>query len=194
MAVADGKEESASAPAEPRPAPALDRHERMPVGVVVERRKAANPWDDFIWQAVAVIPGAAATPPWTVLRSDGPATQFFAGTGEIELHPRETLLYRANLDAPRPSVYVVLERKDGAAPGVALRHVTVSPGDAEAFMDDMHLVDPVPMPDLVAAWMAEYIAAFHVEQTFRKRKRKPHDPRKGFGFGSGSIDYGPSTE
>jgi len=183
-------------PGEDRPdEPALARDERLPVGVIVERRKARNPWEDFVWRAVAIVPGAAAQVPWSVVREEADATQFFAGTFTLQLHPRETGLYRENLMGRMPSAYVVLVRDEKAEPyGLVVRHVTVSPGDAEAYMDPLSAVEAVPLPEIVAAWLADYIAAFHVEQTFRKRKRKPHDPRKGFGRGSGSNDYGPSDE
>ena len=39
----------------------------VPVGVVVERRKATSPWADFVWQPVAVLPDAPDAAPWTVL-------------------------------------------------------------------------------------------------------------------------------
>jgi hypothetical protein len=159
---------------------ALTRHERLPVGVIVERRKASNPWDDFIWRAIAIVPGAAPPEPWSVMREEPGATQYFAGTFELELHPRETMLYRDNLEGHAPSAYVVLVRDPAVEPhGILVRHVTVSPGDAEAYMDAVSIVDAVPMPDIVRAWLEDYIAAFHVEQVFRRRQRKPYDPRKG---------------
>jgi hypothetical protein len=164
----------------PDAAQPLARDERLPVGVIVERRKARNPWEDFVWRAVAIVPGAAAQTPWSVVREEPEATQFFAGTFMLELHPRETGLYRENLNGRVPSAYVVLMRDGKAEPqGLVVRHVTVSPGDAEAYMDPASSVDAVPLPDVVVAWLADYIAAFHVEQEFRKRQRKPHDPRKG---------------
>jgi hypothetical protein len=173
----------------------LARHERMPVGVIVERRRANNPWEDHIWRAVAIVPGAASTAPWAVMREEAGTTQFFAGNFELELHPRETLMYRENLLGRSPSAYIVMERDPAAEPhGITIRAVTVSPGDAEAYMDEACSVEPVPLPDAIAAWLEDYVAQFHVDEAFRKRKRKPHDPRKGFGRGSGSNDYGPSTE
>ena len=169
----------------------LARHERMPVGVIVERRPAANPWGDFVWRAVAIVPGAAPTALWTVTHEDAGTTQFFAGNFELELHPRETFMYRENLLGHSPSAYVVLHPDPTAEPhGVAVRFVTVSPGDAEAYMDGAYTVDPVSLPDVIEAWLEDYVAQFHVDEAFRKRKRKPHDPRKGFGRGSGSNDYG----
>ncbi len=41
---------------------------RIPVGVVVERRKAFSPWADFIWRPVAVLEGVPDAAPWTVTR------------------------------------------------------------------------------------------------------------------------------
>jgi Protein of unknown function (DUF3305) len=173
----------------------LARHERMPVGVIVERRKAANPWEDYVWRAVAIVPGVAPTAPWSAVREEGGTAQFFVGTFELELHPRETGMYRDNLLGRSPSAYVVLQMDPTAEPhGVAVRLVTVSPGDAEAYMDGASSVEPVPIPDVIAAWLGDYVALFHVDEEFRKRERKPHDPRKGFGRGSGSNDYGPSSE
>jgi hypothetical protein len=185
---------TASGPRDEQPAP-LARDERMPVGVIVERRKARNPWDDFIWRAVAVVPGAAPTAAWSVVHEEPEATQYFAGTFTLELYPRETGLYRDNLSSPAPSVYVAMLRDPAAEPhGLVVRHVTLSPGDAEAYMDAVSMVDPVPMPEVLAAWLADYIAAFHVEEVFRKRERKPYDPRKGLGRGRGPGDHEPIDE
>jgi hypothetical protein len=169
-----------SAPDQQEGTPPLARDERLPVGVIVERRKARNPWDDYIWRAVAIVPGAAAQAPWSVVREEPDATQYFAGTFTLELHPRETALYRENLMGRMPSAYVVLLRDGKAEPhGLVVRHVTVSPGDAQAYMDAVSAVEAVPMPDVVAAWLEDYIAAFHRDEVFRKRQRKPYDPRKG---------------
>ena len=40
---------------------------RIPVGVVVERRKANSPWVDFVWRPVAVLGGLPDAAPWTKL-------------------------------------------------------------------------------------------------------------------------------
>ena len=37
--------------------------ERLPVGIVVERRRSDHPWIDHTWRAVAVIPGAGELNP-----------------------------------------------------------------------------------------------------------------------------------
>ena len=43
-------------------------------------------------------------------------------------------------------------------------------------------VEPVPMPESVAVWLSAYVAAYHVEEPFRKRQRRKLDPRE-IGFG-----------
>lgn len=185
---------SSQDPADPAAKPPLDRHERMPVGVFVERRKATTPWADYVWRPVAVVAGIPATEPWTIARQDDNAVQFYAGGLEIELFPRETVNYLLNLSMPEQGVYIVLG-KDAAAPhGVTLRLATVSPSEAEAYMDGEHVVEKVPMPEAIEVWLRDYIAAYHVEEKFVKRKRKRHDPQKGFGRGSGHNDYGPSFD
>ena len=62
---------------------------RIPVGVVVERRKAKSPWVDFVWRPVAVLPGVPDAAPWTVLDGDADRVNFYAGTAEIELYRSE---------------------------------------------------------------------------------------------------------
>jgi len=46
------------------------------------------------------------------------------------------------------------------------------------------IVEGVPMPDAVLAGVGDFVETHHVEVAFKKRKRKPYDPRKG-GFDQG---------
>ncbi|MBI3454148.1 MAG: DUF3305 domain-containing protein [Rhodospirillales bacterium] len=167
-----------------------DKHARLPVGVIVERYRTSNPWQEFGWRPAAVVIGAPQSEPWSAVRATGDTAQFFAGTFEIELNARETINYRENLASAMPSVYVVLRIEDGAGPhGLRVHLVTVSPPEAIAYLaDGADIVERVPMPEMIALWLDEYIAAYHVEEPFYKRQRQKHDPNK-VGFGSG----GPGT-
>lgn len=160
--------------------PALDRHETLTVGVIVERRKAKNPWADFVWQPVEVVTIVPPLGAWSVMREEGTTTRFFAGPFTMELHPRETVSYKMNLDSGEPSIYVVL-REDASAPhGMALVLTSPSPAEAEIYMEGgMAVVDKVPMDDEVTAWLAAYVETFHVEEQFRKRKRGRDKPKSG---------------
>lgn len=164
-------------PASDAAPPALDRHEKLTVGVVVERRKAKSPWADFVWQPVEALLIVPPLAPWAVMREDADVTRFYAGEFTMELHPRETVSYRENLVSERPGIYVVL-RADASAPhGVRLEFVTPSPADAEAYLaGGQDIVDRVPMPQPVYDWLAAYIAAYHVEEKFGKRRRGRDKP------------------
>jgi hypothetical protein len=143
----------------------------IPVGVVVERRKAVSPWLDFAWRPVSVLSGVPSTEPWTPLGTTGDRTTFFAGTATIRLYRTETANYIDNLDAGTPLLWVVL-RATGARPPYEVVAVTADPAEGEAFTeagDD--LVETVPMPDNIEAALEAFVAEHHVERPFAKRQR-----------------------
>ncbi|MEA2906649.1 MAG: hypothetical protein QOG83_996 [Alphaproteobacteria bacterium] len=149
---------------------------RIAVGVVVERRKAMNPWVDFVWQPVTVLPGLAQAAPWTVLSADAERTMFYAGAAEIELYRTETAHYRDNLAAV-PSLWVAL-RATGVEPPYDIVAVTADPAEGESFTqvgDDV--VEAVPMPAAVREIVEAFVAEHHVERPFVKRKRERADPQ-----------------
>ena len=78
----------------------LPVHTRIPVGVVVERRKAQSPWIDFVWKPATVLAGLPDAAPWTVLASDEDGATFYAGPAAIDLYRTETTNYRDNLAGP----------------------------------------------------------------------------------------------
>ncbi len=157
-----------------------DRHETLTVGVIVERRKGRTAWQDFVWQPVEVVTVLPPLAPWSVMCEEGGTTRFFAGAFTMELHPRETVTYRMNLIDERPGIYVVL-REDASAPhGMTLVLASPSPAEAEAYMEGgMAVIDKVPLPEEIALWLDAYVAAFHVEEPFRKRQRGRDKPKSG---------------
>ena len=149
--------------------------ERIPVGVVIERRKAASQWIDFTWRPAAILGGTPVTAPWTLLSQEDDAATFYAGAADIELFRSETSNYRDNL-AAGGHVWVVLRSTDGEPPYQVFR-VTVDPSEGEAYTEAGNdIVDAVPMPANVREIVAAFVAEHHVEQPFYKRKRKNHDP------------------
>lgn len=149
---------------------------RIPVGIVVERSKAASAWADFVWRPVAALPGAPDTAAWTVLDSDAETTRFYAGSADVGLFGSETPRYVDNLASGAPSLWVVLRRTDGDPP-YALFLVTADPSEGEALTqggDDM--VEPVPMPPAVQETIAGFVAQHPVAETFYKRKQQRADP------------------
>ena len=141
------------------------------VGVVVERRKAASQWIDFVWQPVTVLPGRPEAEPWTVLSAEQGHTTFYAGTASIELHQSDTGNYRDNLTSASPSVWIAL-RPTETDPPYRLLAATVDPSEGEAFTEaGTDLIEPVPMPGLVREMVEAFVAEHHIERQFFKRKR-----------------------
>jgi uncharacterized protein DUF3305 len=150
---------------------------RIPVGVVVERRKAESPWLEFLYRPVSVLTGVPAAPPWTVIRAEEDLTAFYAGDAVIELHRTETANYRDNLASNTPLLWVVLRPGSGET-GFDLLFVTADPAEGEALTGSGNdLVESVPMPLLVREIVENFIAEHHVEQPFFKRARRRNDER-----------------
>jgi hypothetical protein len=148
----------------------------IPVGVVVERRKAASPWVDFVWRGIAVLPDEPATRPWTVLREQDGTTLFYAGSAAIDLYPSETARYRDNLASGSRSIWIVLSPSEGAWP-YTIAAVTADPAEGEGFTEAAdNLVEAVPMPEVLCEAIERFIAEHHVEREFVKRKRRRADP------------------
>lgn len=150
---------------------------RIPVGVLVERRKAKSPWLDFLWRPVSVLAGTPSAAPWTSIGAEGDVTLFYAGEAEIELHRTETANYRDNLASGAPALWVVL-RPTAREPAYELLTVTADPAEGEAFTDaGNNLVETVPMPAGLAKKLADFVAEHHVERPFVKRQRDRSEAR-----------------
>ena len=171
----------------------MDRQERLPLGVVVERRKIDNPWVDHAWKAVAVIAGARDMDPkgpWTELArgsSGGTAdsqakgedwVHFHAGTLPLELFRKETEGYKVNLSQRPPRLFIVLRSGEDldCDHDIAPFLVTACPYEAQDYLDSgEELVEPVAMPEGVAAFIQAFVDQHHVDEPFKKRKRKRYD-------------------
>jgi hypothetical protein len=148
----------------------------IPVGVIVERRKARSPWIDFLWRPVSVLVGTPAATPWTALNETPDATLFYAGAAEIELHRTETTYYRDNLTSNAPSLWVAL-RPVASEPPFEILTVTADPAEGEALTDaGNNVVEAVPMPAEIGETIRQFLAEHHVEKPFVKRRRTPAEP------------------
>ena len=149
---------------------------RLPVGIVVERRKATSPWIEHVWRPVAALAGSPATTPWTAIDAQPDAVRFFAGSAEIELHRSESARYRENLDSGTPALWVVL-RPTGGEPPFELKTVTADPAEGEGFTEPgTDLVEAVSMPESIRQAIGAFIAEHPAEHSFAKRERDRADP------------------
>jgi hypothetical protein len=148
---------------------------RIPVGVIVERRKATSPWADFIWRPVAVLAGLPEAEPWTALASEGGGETFYAGAAEIELYRSETEGYRRNLGSGAPSIWVALQ-ETGREPAYEIAAVTADPAEGEGLTEaGQMIIEAVPMPEALRDAVSAFIAEHHVERRFEKRVRNRAD-------------------
>jgi hypothetical protein len=149
---------------------------RIPVGVVVERRKAASQWIDFTWRPVGVLPDEPDMAPWAPLREEGEATSFYAGSATVELYRSEAVRYRENLMTGAPGIWVALSPSDGEHP-YTIAVVTADPAEGEGYSETAaYIVEQVPMPEAIRQAVAQFVDEHHVEQGFVKRKQRPADP------------------
>jgi hypothetical protein len=150
--------------------------ERIPVGVLVERRKAKSTWADFLWRPVAAFAGIAAAEPWTAVEETAEATLFFVGEAAIDLHRTETVNYRTNLASGAPALWVAM-RPVASDPPYELLTVTADPAEGETLTDaGSNLVEAVPMPPGIVEVVARFVARYHVERPFVRRQRDQQTP------------------
>jgi uncharacterized protein DUF3305 len=149
---------------------------RIPVGVLVERRKASSPWIDYVWTPSAVLTGVPETAPWTQVSQTPEVTTFYAGATEIALYRTETGNYRDNLASGAAKLWILL-RPTGVEPPHDLLAVTADPAEGEAFTEAGNdLVEMVAMPEAIQDAVAAFVAEHHVERPVFKRKRDRADP------------------
>jgi hypothetical protein len=155
----------------------MEISESRTIGVVVERRLTGNVWQPERWSAVAVLPGRPDVAPWTVLDEGEGWTRRYAGAAEVVLFASETDNYKHNLDGPQPAIFVILRHDGSAEPGLRLLGATVDPGEIDAHSDaGDDLIEALPLPPDLAAWMQDFVQRHHVERPFHKRRRDRADP------------------
>lgn len=141
----------------------------LPLGIVIRRSPGATRWNKWVWKATGLLPGAGAAD-WHLLREDGNITEYHAGTLPLDLYRTDTEAYLGALNAPTPSVFVILAHTEAGE--IALHKVTASPYEAQDYLDSgEEIVEPVPMPDGLIAWIRDFVDRHHRDEPFIKRKR-----------------------
>ena len=148
-------------------------HATLPVGIVVRRSPGVTRWAKWAWTVVGVLPGAGPAD-WRELRRDGDTVEYHAATLPLELWSSDTDAYLAGLSARVPGVVVVMNETtepDAAVPWVPIT-VTASPYEGQDYLDSGDgLIEQVPMPAGLIAWVQGFCDEHHVEEEFVKRKR-----------------------
>ncbi len=145
----------------------------MPLGIVVRRTPGVTRWAKWAWKVVAVLPGAGPAS-WRELRREGEAVEYHAATLTLDLWSSDTEGYLVSLAAKSPGVTVVLRDAPDSENGMPFRPavVTASAYEGQDYLDSGDgLVELVPMPPGLVAWVADFVREHHVETPFIKRKR-----------------------
>ncbi len=145
----------------------------LPVGAVVRRTPGITRWARDIWTPVAVIPGAPEAF-WKEMVRNGDVVDYHAGTVTMELFRADVEGYLVSLNMAVPSVWVVLDRDttDQSPAGWVVTTITASAHEALDTLDSGEsIVEPVPIPESLAAWIKEFIDMHFVDEPFKKRRR-----------------------
>ena len=149
------------------------------VGLVIERLDPSTKWGEPIWLPRQALDGVPDTQPWTILSKGTDRVSYFAGAFAVHLYSTETAYYRDNLLADRPRLWVVM-RPDGPEPPVDIIAVTADPTEGEGYTETgTNVVEVIDIPPGLAAAIAEFVDAHHVERVFEKRKRDKRPPQLG---------------
>jgi len=140
------------------------------LGVVLRRAPGVTRWVKHVWKAVSVLPGAGPAD-WKEMRRDGEVVEYHAATLPLELHRSDTEAYLHGMSAKVPAIYVVMRPSDGAQEFDVLL-VTASPYEAQDYADTgEELIEKVPMPEGLVAWVRDFVEAHHEDEVFIKRRR-----------------------
>lgn len=148
----------------------------MPLGIVIRRQPGVTRWAKHVWRAVAVLPGAGPAD-WTELRRDGDVVEFHAATVPLDLHRADAEAYMVSLSMVPPTVFVILRRDDDpqSPHEYAVHTATASAYEAQDYQDSgEEIVEPVPMPEGLVAWVRSFTDVHFEEEEFKKRKRRRH--------------------
>lgn len=153
-----------------REAMATRRSVSMPLGVVMRRTPGATRWARWAWRATAVIPGAGPAE-GRLIQAEGETEERHAATLPLELFRSDAEAYLTGLSNDPPLIWVVSRPVGGdAAPEVHC--VTASPFEAQDYADSgEEIVDPVPAPPALVAWISAFTTAHHRDEPFKKRRR-----------------------
>jgi hypothetical protein len=146
-------------------------YQTMRLGVVLRRTLGVTRWASHAWTATGVLIGAQDAS-WRELRREGQTVEYHAATVTLELHGAETEAYLHGLSTQVPCVYVVMRESEQTDFPLEVLLVTASPYEAQDYTDSgEELVEKVPMPAGLIAWVRDFVEEFHQEEVFVKRKR-----------------------
>lgn len=145
----------------------------LKVGAVVRRSPGVTQWAREVWKPVAVIPGAPEAF-WKELLREGETVDYHAATVAMELFRADVEGYLVSLNMASPSVWIVMDKdQTSQSPsGWVVSTITASAHEAlDALDSGESIVEAVPIPESMAAWIKEFVDMHYIEEPFKKRRR-----------------------
>ena len=140
---------------------------RMPIAVIMQRRKVEHRWADEAWAAVGVVPDRGNLPPLQVL-GESPERDYYRVSGlELELFTDENEGYYENCMAPESKVFVLWRMVDGRAMPA---RASVSYVEGTRMFDSGEAADGVTMPAEIYTWLAGYLREHYTPRPRRGRQ------------------------
>lgn len=143
---------------------------KMPIAVIMQRRKVNHPWADTAWSAVAVVPDRGGEPSVRPLTRSEEQESYLVSGLQLELYPDENDGYFENCVAPEPKVFVLWRMQNERAMPVK---ASVSYGEGTRMLDSGEAADGVTMPGEIQIWLARYLQE-HYQPPPQGRRGKHH--------------------
>lgn len=100
--------------------------------------------------------------------------EYHAATVSLELHRADSEAYLSGLSARVPAIYVIMRETDAGPDRMPIEFVlaTASPYEAQDYADTgEEIVEKVPMPPGLIAWVRDFAEEHHEHEPFKKRRR-----------------------
>jgi len=152
------------------------RVETVPCCVILARKEVESPWADYTWEPVSVVLDAPQGVHGKIASQGEGWTHYFMECNPLELHRKDAPAYRECIqDGDKASLWVVLAEDDDVEEELPyyVQLVTASPYEAQDYLDSGELIiEAVDMPELLRAFIKDYVERCPPEEEFIKRKQK----------------------
>ncbi|CAN0601342.1 unnamed protein product [Ectocarpus sp. 12 AP-2014] len=95
----------------------------------------------------------------------------------MELFRADVESYLVSLNMATPSVWIIMDRDETrrSPSGWFVSAITASAYEAQDALDSGEsIVEAVPIPESLAAWIKEFVDMHYIEEPFKKRRRDKH--------------------
>ncbi|NYS23527.1 DUF3305 domain-containing protein [Rhodobacteraceae bacterium 2376] len=145
------------------------------LGVLALRRPPVTRWGPGELRPSGLLMPVPQTAPNTLVSNMEGVETWYLGARDMTLYSGDTGHHRDNLASGRAALWVAIRGQDPARAEVVC--ITADPYEGEGYASDLALmVEALPMPEAIAAMVSEFVAQYHVDMPFKKRKRLPVDP------------------